>query len=205
MLFQRSRRQRACLPIAEQLCDARAYLYLLLLDPAVRVDRYQPLALQHRLVLLDYPALKDPIALVRVVREVHVHPRLVVLELRPPCEDPGDRDVHGDPEVERNVGLGGVAVYLPDPGRVAAADDVPRVGGEDVPVGQDEIPGLEERQDVPLVPVGEVRGVEEAERGGRQKALLLSPRGYLLDCLRRVPLCLEDLEVTVPEPLLEEV
>ena len=132
-------------------------------------------------------------------------PGLVVLELRPPREYPRDRYVHWDPEVEREVRLRGVAVDLPDPARVAAADDVPRVGGEDVPVGQDEVPGLEERQDVPLVPVGEVCRVEQAERGRREQALLLAPRSYLLDRLGGVPLRLEDLEVLVPEPLLEEV
>jgi hypothetical protein len=55
-----------------------------------------------------------------------------------------------------------------------------RVGGEHVAITQDEVPGAQQRHELAFVTIGEVRGVNQAERRGREQFLFLAfARGAL--------------------------
>src|SRR4029077_1887155 len=99
----------------------------------------------------------------------------------------------------------GEGVEVPHPFRIAAARDVAYERREDVPVAQHEIPGLQGRKDVALVPVREVGGVKQ-RKGARRQQIPLLPSTYdVADKLGRVPLGEERAVSPEREPLPEEL
>ena len=91
------------------------------------------------------------------------------------------------------------------PFRRAAAHDVAREGGEDVAVAQHEVAGAQQRHQLPLVAVGEIRRVNEAEGGGREQFALLAFAGGGLDELGGIPFAEIDFQALHFEPAFEQI
>jgi hypothetical protein len=175
------------------------------LDGLVGVQDVEAELVRHRQVLLQQPALEDPVALDRVGRESQVHAGLEVLQLLTPVQNPAQRHFELRLEEEDHVGHGGEAVEPAHPGRRATAHHVAGERGEDVPVAQHQVARAQQRQQLPLVAIREIRGVDEAEGGRREQVGLLAARGGALDQLRGVPLAEEDLQPELLEPALQQV
>ena len=108
-------------------------------------------------------------------------------------------------EVKGDVGMDREAVELLHPIAIHAAHGVAGQRGENVAVGQHEVAGAEQRQDLPFVAVGEVRGVDERKRRRREElAFLAFGRGFL-DEDGRIPLREKDAIAFQFEPALHEI
>ena len=129
----------------------------------------------------------------------------MVLEGRSIIQDAVERDFEMRAEEEGDVGQSSKAVKAAYPGLGASANDIPSEGREDVPVAEHQIPRLEQRQELALVAVGKIGGVDEGKRGRRQQVLLLALAGGAFDQCRRIPLAEEDFESAHLQPALEEV
>src|SRR5439155_16576056 len=82
---------------------------------------------------------------------------------------------------------GGEAVEIAQPFLRAAARAVTGKRGVDVAVSEDEVIALEERHNLALAAVGEVRGVKQRKSCRREEATLLAATGCGFDERRRVP------------------
>jgi hypothetical protein len=91
------------------------------------------------------------------------------------------QEIEGDRRLHRE------SIQVPDPPVIDASRHVASKGGVDVSIGQYEGTGLERRDDVLFGAVGEVGGVNQAERHRRQHALLLAPPGHVTNERRRIP------------------
>ena len=159
----------------------------------------------HRQVLLQYAALEDAEALVRIARQPQVHARFEILQLRPAIQNALERHFQVGLEEEGQVGQGGEIVDAAHPFRRAAAHHVAREGGEDVAVAQHDIAGPQQRHQVPFVAIREIRRMDEAEGGRRQQLALLALAGGGFDQLGGIPFAEIDLQLLEFEPAFEEV
>ena len=175
-------------PHVDPLLHDVPHLLLQLVDGGRAVHEDEVVPLDHAVVVLHDHALEHPEALRPADGKVPVHAGFVVLEPGPADEDAPHGHVERRAEVEGYVRHRGEGEQVPEPHLGAAARGVPGEGRVDVAVGEDKIPAVEKRHDLPLAAVGEVRRVEEREGGGREEALLLSALGRGLDERRGVPL-----------------
>ena len=108
-------------------------------------------------------------------------------------------------EEEGDIGQRGEAVKATYPGLGASANYVSGEGRKDVSVAEHQVSRLEQGQELALVAVGKIGGVDEGKRGRRQQVLLLALAGGAFDQCRRIPLAEEDFESAHLQPALEEV
>jgi len=85
-----------------------------------------------------------------------------------------DRELDRNPEVEREVGADGEVVQVANPLAIDAPRHVAGERGKGIPVGKHDHSGFERRNDLVEQPIGEVGGVQQAERHRCQRVLLLS-------------------------------
>lgn len=159
----------------------------------------------HREVLLEHPALKDAEAFVGITRQAEVHAGLEIFQLGPAIENALERDLEAGLEEEREVGQRGEIVEAADPFPRTAADDVARVGGEHVAVAEHEIAGAQQRHELAFIAVGEVRGVNQAEGGRREKLGLFPLAGRTFHQLGGIPFAEKNLQPLLFEPAFEEI
>ena len=116
-----------------------------------------------------------------------------------------DRHVDRDTEVERQVGPHREAVKLAHPLPVDAACRVAGKGGVGVAVGQHDHARLQRRDDLIQQAIGEVRGVEQAERHRGERVLFLARLGGGLHQGGRVPFGDEHAMPLGAEPLRQQI
>ena len=108
-------------------------------------------------------------------------------------------------EEEGDVGQDREIVHFADPFRGATADDIAGEGGEDVAVAQHEVAGLEQGEQLALVAIGEIGGVNEAEGGRGQEIHLLALAGGAFHQFGGIPLGKEHLELLHLHPAFEQI
>src|SRR5262245_35777723 len=109
---------------AQGLLDHPPYDPLLGRDVRARVDHPEVVLLCQLVVDVEHAALEDAEALRGIAREAEIHPGLVILELRAAAEEPLERHLDRDAEVEREIGARGEAVDGAQPRGVNAARHV---------------------------------------------------------------------------------
>src|SRR5579884_2448971 len=124
-------------------------------------------------------ALKNSEALIWILGITHIHAGFVVLHSRAAIKNPPKRRFQGDIEEKCHVRFQRITVELPNPCAVAAADGIASEGSENVSIREDDISGVEQRQDLPFIPVRKVRAVNQREGCWRQELTFLTfPRGF---------------------------
>lgn len=186
------------------LADDPADLLLLLGDGAPGLNHEEIELLPHALVLHRDFALEHPEAFHGIRAPAHIHARLVVFEYRPGFKDPPERHLQFHPEVEGDVGLAGELIDLLHPGLIHASDGVPGVGRINVPVRQNDEARPEQGQDLALVAVGEICGVDEGKGGWGEQLPLLAFGGGLLDQRGGIPLGEKNPVPLLLQPALDE-
>ena len=129
----------------------------------------------------------------------------MIFEGGTPFEDAVQGDFERDAKVKGDVGQDGETIKLGHPVAIYPADGIARQRGEKVAVGEDDIAGAEEREDLPLVAIGEICGVDERERGRGEKLALFAFGGGLFDKNGGIPLGKENAVAFEFEPAFDEV
>ena len=101
--------------------------------------------------------------------------------------------------------MDGETVKFGDPFPVHAAHGVARQGGENVTIGEDDMPRAEQGQDLAFVAIREVRGVNERERGRGEKLPFLAFARRFLDEDGGVPFGEENAISFELEPAFDEI
>ena len=102
-------------------------------------------------------------------------------------------------------GIGREAIEIAQPVRRAAAGGVARERRVDVAVRQHQIAAVQQRQNLPLAAVREIRRVQQRKRGRRQQPPLLpAPRGRFHQ-RRRIPLRKMNAVAADLEPALQQI
>ena len=158
----------------------------------------------HLVVLLDDSSLEHLEALLRVLAELEVHAGFVVLEAVAAVHQPLHRHFQGNSKIKHDRGLDGVAVKLAHPLGVHPAHHVAREGRVNVAVTKDHRAGLEQRDNVALHAVREIRGVDQAEGRRREHLLLLAALGNVPDQGGGVPLAEHHAVTLGLQPLVKE-
>ena len=147
---------------------------LLFGDACARIDDVQIELIHDSIILVEYFALKQTEAFGRVRAPAQVHARFVELELHAARHEPVERDLDGHSEIERQIRPDGEAVQLAHPLPIDPPRRVPRKGRVGVAVREHDHAGLERRNDLIEQPVGEVGGVQQAERHRGERVFLLA-------------------------------
>ena len=168
------------------------------------VDDAEAELVHQAIVLVEDLPLEDAEALNSIGAPSHVEPRFIELQLDPSGEQAIDGHLDGHPEVDGQIGLDRKAVQLADPASIDAAGRIAGKRGVGVAVGEHDHAGLERRNDVVEEPIGEVGGVQQAERHRREGILLLACLGRRLHQRRRVPLRHEDGMARRAKPLRQQ-
>lgn len=178
---------------------------LLLVDVPRRINDGEAEAAAHFLILCPDAVLEDAEALVGIGAPAHVEAGFVEFQLRAPVEDAAEDDIERCTEVECQIGHRREGVDALDPGRIHAADDIAGEGGEDVAVGEDEVSGFQQGQDLPLIPVGKVGGVDEGKGGRCEELPGFALAGARFDEAGGVPLREEHARSGEFQPALDEI
>ena len=178
---------------------------LLRLDRLVGVNHQKIEFRAHGQILLQNPPLENPKTLVRIGGQMQIHARLEVLQLRPSVQDALQRHLERGLEKKHQVRHRRKIIDAPHPFRRAAPHRVPAEGGEDIAVAQDQVTGAQQRDQLPFIAVGEIGGMDQAERVGRKQLPLLSLARGILDQLGGIPLAEKHLQPLQFQPALEQV
>ena len=157
--------------------------------------------LDHGFIFIQNAALKDPEAFLHVAAESQVHPGLVELDGIASAQDPADGHFERHSKIERQIGTNGKTIQIAHPTPADAAHDVAREGGVCVTVRAHHCARLHQRNDVTLQAVGEIGGVDQAERHRREHVLLLAAAGGFTHQRRRVPFAEGDGDTLRTQPL----
>ena len=161
---------------------------LLLFHQTVGVDDGEVKLRAHGQILLQYPGLENAKAFLNVRRQAQVHACFKVFELRSALHDAIQRSFQIRFEKENNVRRSGKVVNPPNPSRRATTHSVAGKSGVDIAVAKNDVSGAKQRNKLPLIAVGKVRGVNEAKSRWRQQSAVLSLAGRGLHQNGRIPL-----------------
>jgi hypothetical protein len=186
-------------------CDELAHNVLLGLDVLVGVHHHELELGAHGQILLEDAALENAEALIRVGGQAQVHAGLKILELRAAIQDALEGNFQVGLEEKGHVRQRRKVVDAADPLRGTAAYGVAGEGREYIAIAQDDIPGAEQGNELALITVREVGGMDEAKSGGRKELALFAFAGGGLDEVRGVPFTEEDLEALDFKPAAQQV
>jgi len=116
-----------------------------------------------------------------------------------------DGHVERSAKIKSDVRDGRKAVQVSQPALRAVARNIARERCVNVPVGQDEVSAVEQREDLALAAVGKIGGVQERKRGGRKQTALLPAPGCRFHKWRRIPLREMQAIAADFEPAFEQV
>ena len=95
-------------------------------------------------------------------------------------QDPPQGDIQRSSIVERHIGAWSKPVEVAKPSARTASRPVPRVGGVDVTIGQDEVAGLQQGQDLALTAVGEIGRVTSFGQDAAGELYITNSGGEIL-------------------------
>src|ERR1700722_38536 len=125
--------------------------------------------------------------------------------MRTAIEDALERDFQLRLEKESQVRMRGETVEAAHPFGRAAAHGVAGECGKNVAVAKHDVTSAQERDELPFIAVGKIRGVDEAEGRGREQFALFALAGGTFDDLGGVPFAEEDPEPLQLQPALEQI
>jgi len=192
-------------PTLKRILDNLAHQLLLGFDGQCAINDSQAEFVDHLVVFIQDAALEDAKAVDAVFSQVEVHAGFVILDLGTRGGDALDGYVHRDAEQKRNVGLDGEGVHAAHPGRVDAARNITRKGGEGVAVSQHDHAGFEQRVDAVFPAVGEVGALQDAECGGGEGSGFLCRFGGAFDEHRGVPFAEVDRAPLRLKPFIKQI
>ena len=108
-------------------------------------------------------------------------------------------------EEKGQIGQGGKVIEAADPLGRAAAHDVPAKCGENVTVAQHEVASAQQWDQVPLVAIGKIGRVNQAESRGRKQFALFAFAGGGFDEFGGIPFAEIDFEPLKLEPAFQQV
>ena len=106
---------------------------------------------------------------------------------------------------KRQVRVRREIIDAPHPLRRAAAHGVSCERGENIAVAEHDVTGAQQRHQLAFVAVGEIRGVDEAEGGGREQFAFFAFAGRGLDEFGGIPFAEKNLQALQFQPAFEEV
>src|SRR5256885_1367247 len=98
-----------------------------------------------------------------------------------------------------------ISVQLAYPAAVAAPHRVAGERGKDVAIGENDVAGIEQRQDLALITIGEIGAADQRKGGWRQQLAFFSFSSRFADNGRRVPFREEDLVALELEPSFKQI
>src|SRR6267378_4778076 len=159
------------------------YLLLLLFYVKSTINDCESFLFGHEFVLFDDSGMEHSVALENVVAQVQIHSCLVELQFGPADENAFHRNFDRYSEVEANVGGSGEVVCFPNPIRGTPSNNISGIGCVRVPVRENDVTSPQQRENISLVSISKVCGVEKAERGGCKQSLLFAFGRYFADDL----------------------
>ena len=159
----------------------------------------------HGQVLLEDAALENAKAFVRIGGEAHIHAGFEIFELRAAIQNALERDLQVRFEEKRHVRQRREIVNAAHPFRRATADGVARESGENVAIAQHDVAGAQQRNELPLVTVRKIGGMDQAESRGREQLALFAFAGGGFDEVRGIPLAEKNLQPLHFEPASQQV